>query len=194
MPTDNTIIKQTKAWLKQVVIGLQLCPFAEHPYSNNKIEYIVCHEKDTEQKLLVLINALTQLDDNQKTETSLIIFSDPALSFDNYLDLLELANALMDEYDYNGTYQLASFHPNYQFEGTTPDDASNYTNRSPYPMLHCLRETSIEKALQTFPQPENIPQNNIKRIRALGFKHMQHQLDSIMNIAENNHKEDKQNV
>jgi len=194
MPTNNTIIQQTQAWLKQVVIGLRLCPFAEHPFSNNKIEYIVCHEKDTEQKLLVLINALTQLDDNQQIETSLIIFSDSALNFDNYLDLLELANALMDEYDYNGRYQLASFHPNYQFEGSSPDNASNYTNRSPYPMLHCLRESSIENALQTFPQPENIPQKNIERMEILGVEHMQHQLDTIMNITEKSCKEDEQNV
>jgi len=194
MPTNDTIIKQTKAWLEQVVIGLQLCPFAEHPFSNNKIEYIVCNETDTEQKLLVLINALTQLDDNQQIETSLIIFSDPRLNFDNYLDLLELANALMDEYDYSGTYQLASFHPDYQFEGSSPDDASNYTNRSPYPMLHCLRESSVEKALQTFSQPEDIPQKNIECTRALGTEHMQHQLDTIMNITEKAHKEDEQNV
>jgi len=187
VPT-NTIIKQTKAWLEQIVIGLQLCPFAKHPFSNEQIEYIVCHEKDTEQKLLALISALRQLDDNQTIETSLIIFTDPRLNFDNYLDLLELANALMDEYDYSGTHQLASFHPDYQFEGTNFNDASNYTNRSPYPMLHCLREKSLEKALQTYPEPEKIPQNNIERTIALGVEHLQHQLDKIMEITEEEYK------
>jgi len=194
MQTNNSIIEQTKAWIEQVVIGLQLCPFAAQPFSNKQIEYIVCHEKDTENQLHSLMAALSQLDNNQEIETSLIIFPEPTLSFENYLDLLELAHVLMEEYGYTSTYQLASFHPEYQFENTDSDDASNYTNRSPFPMLHCLRESSIEKVLQTFPQPEKIPQNNIQRTQALGTEKMQHILEGIREITEKNHQEDSQYV
>ena len=102
-----------------------------------------------------------------------MIYDNAFISFDDYLDFLELAEALLLEQDYEGIYQLASFHPDYCFEGAKQDDPANYTNRSPYPMLHLLRESSIELALASYPHPENIPQKNIKSLRELGLTKIQ---------------------
>ena len=158
---------------------MNLCPFARQPFTRGQIEYIVCKADNTEARLHKLIEAFVQLDSNPDIETSLLIFTDPALNFDHYLDLLALANALLDEYQYTGIYQLASFHPDYLFDGSDIDDAANYSNRSPYPMLHCIRETSLEKALAGYPDPESIPDNNIKRLRATGKKALQDQLEKL---------------
>ncbi len=177
-----------------MVIGLNLCPFAHQPFTNEQISYHVCHDNNDESRLLALLDALTQLDTDQSIETSLVIFTDPNLNFDRYLDLLAVANALMDQYHYTGKYQLASFHPAYQFEGSAVNDASNYTNRSPCPMFHCIREASLAEALASFPDPESIPEKNIKHLTDLGSKHMQQQLDSILAIIDDNPDEDTGNA
>lgn len=113
------------------------------------------------------------MDNNDNIETSLLIFPESLKDFDDYLDFLEIANALMHKQGYEGIYQLASFHPHYYFEGADENDAANYTNRSPYPMLHILREASLERALLNYPDPENIPGRNIKLTRELGLDVMQ---------------------
>jgi hypothetical protein len=102
-------------------------------------------------------------------ETSLLIFPTALTDFNGYLDLLDIATALLTDQGYEGVYQLASFHPNYCFEGVGSDDPSHYTNRSPYPMIHILREASLEAALTKYPNPENIPVRNVRRAQSLGL-------------------------
>jgi hypothetical protein len=113
-------------------------------------------------------------------ETSFIIFTNSFEDFDDYLDFLALAETLIEEHAYDGVYQVASFHPKYKFEGSNELDAANYTNRSPYPMLHIIREESLEKAIALHPNTEEIPQRNIEFARGKGLKYMKLLRDSCM--------------
>ncbi len=180
--SHQTIIQQTKNWVEKFVIGLNLCPFAAQPFNNNAIEYCVNDGNSTEQHLHQLADSLAQLDVATETETSLLIYPQAYTQFDDYLDLLELANHLLDDLSYSGTYQLASFHPEYCFEGSTESDASNFTNRSPYPMLHLIRESSVEKAVAHYPDIEQLPQNNIKKLQAMGFSKLQDDLKKLVKL------------
>ena len=131
-----------------------------------------------ERCLLNLMLECDQLDTDESIETTLLIYTDAFTGFDDYLDFLELAETLLTEQGYEGIYQLASFHPDYCFEGADQNDPANYTNRSPYPMLHLLRESSIEQAVNAYPHPENIPQRNIELTRELGLAKMRALLSS----------------
>lgn len=177
---NNVLINQTKKWLSSVIIDHTLCPFAKQAYDNHGIHFAVIEATDLQGQLEQVIIQCAALDNDANRETSLLIFpvglsnsENDLADFENYLDFLEIATALLKKQGYEGIYQLASFHPEYCFAGTSPDDASNYTNRSPYPMLHILRESSIEAALEKFPNPENIPDNNIQLTKGLGLKFMQ---------------------
>ena len=123
----------------------------------------------TIRQLEQIIAQCAALDNAANRETSLLIFPRALSDFEDYLDMLEIATALLEKQGYEGVYQLASFHPKYCFAEAAPDDASNYTNRSPYPMLHILREASVEAALENFPNPENIPDRNIQLTKGLGL-------------------------
>lgn len=177
MTDKSSIITQTKHWINSFIIGHNICPFAKREFDSNHIHYEVVNEPSLENQLQSLMIACEQLDSDNTIETSLLIFPKGLSSFDNYLDFLTLANDLMHKQGYEGLYQLASFHPDYCFaevdEGVDEDDASNYTNRSPYPMLHLIREDSLEKALQNYPNPENIPVRNIEYLRTLGNEKIQ---------------------
>jgi uncharacterized protein len=174
------VIQQTKNWVKEVVIGLNLCPFASSVFEDNRISYIVINDNSTADSmalhLLHLADSFTELDNTNTFETSLLIFPEAYRQFDDYLDFLEIANQLLEDLNYTGIYQLASFHPAYLFEGSTEEDASNYTNRSPYPMLHLLRESSIEKAVASYPNIEQVPENNINKLRHIGYHEMRDKL------------------
>jgi len=173
LPDNTRIINQTQKWLRAVVIEHNLCPFAKREYENETIHYAVIREMGLERQLEQVIKHCTALDEDGNRETSLLIFPEALSDFDIYLDVLAAATALLKDLGYEGIYQLASFHPDYRFEGTDINVASNYTNRSPYPMLHILREASIETALENYPNPEKIPERNIKRTQELGLKVMQ---------------------
>lgn len=175
----SRVIQQTKTWVSQVVIGLNLCPFAAQPFEDNRIEYIVSHNKETEQDLQELAVCISILENKVEVETILLIFPESYKSFDDYLELLYLANLLLDDLNFSGKYQLASFHPEYHFEGCDINDAGNFTNRSPYPMLHILRENSVERAIKSYNHVEKIPQNNVKNLRSIGFDVMQQTLKDI---------------
>ena len=161
------------------MIGLDLCPFASRPFQNNTIEYTVNPGDSTEQHLHQLAECFSRLDASADIETSLLIYPDAYQSFDDYLDLLDLANHLLEDLDYAGTYQIASFHPDYRFEGSAEDDASNFSNRSPYPMLHLIRESGLEKAIANYPNVDLVPENNIKKLREIGYQEMQRKLKDI---------------
>ena len=181
--TDSSIIEQTKNWLKSVVIGLGFCPFAQREQERNRIHYCVVHD-DIQLCLESLILECERLDRNQDIATSLLIYPDQWPEFDDFLDYLALAESLLEAQGYPGTYQLASFHPLYCFEGTTDKDPANYTNRSPYPMLHLLREDSLEVALKQHPHPEQIPQQNIQRARELGETKLKKMLEGCRTKGE----------
>ena len=170
---DQNAIAATQTWLKSVIIEYGICPFAKRELERGSIYFSVNHDTKIEPCLLHLMLECDRLDAEPGIETTLLIYADAFAAFDDYLDFLEIAESLLIEQGYEGTYQLASFHPDYCFQGAEPDDAANYTNRSPYPMLHLLRETSIERAVASHPDPESIPQHNIELTRKLGLAKMQ---------------------
>ena len=171
--TDKKIIEHTINWIKNIVIDLNFCPFAAKALLKKSIRYVVL-PKTTAKKCLEALSAeLKFLDVNNDFETTFIILPNNFKSFDSYLSLIEKAEEFISENNYEGVYQLASFHPKYCFAGSTNTDAANYTNRSPYPMLHILREDSVTKALTHFPHPEKIPDRNIDLAREKGLKYMQ---------------------
>jgi uncharacterized protein len=167
---DNArYITATQMWLNSIIIAHNICPFARREQERGSIRFSVDRHTDMEACLLNLMQECEQLDSDTDIETTLLIYADAFTSFDDYLDFLEIAETLIYEQGYEGIYQLASFHPEYCFEGAKLDDPANYTNRSPYPMLHLLRETSIDRAVSSYPDVENIPQRNIELTRSLGL-------------------------
>ncbi len=180
MNNSAKIIKQTQCWISKFIIQHNICPFAKRAFDENdtnndtgNIHYEVVLSDKLENQLQELIYSCEQLDREVDIETSLLILPHGLSDFDDYLDFLALANDLMHQQSYEGVYQLASFHPDYCFEDVEADDASHYTNRSPYPMLHLIREESLEKALANYPNPENIPSRNIEYTREMGKESLQ---------------------
>lgn len=169
---DNPVIAETQAWIEKAVIGLNLCPFAKSVYVKQQIRYVVSAANDVavlaaelEAELLAL-----QAADPVKTDTTLLILPDTLGDFLDYNDFLTVADNLLEELELDGDIQIASFHPDYQFAGTAADDIENYTNRSPYPILHLLREASIERAVDAFPEAEMIFEKNMETLRKLGHQ------------------------
>ncbi len=171
--TQQQFIAATQAWLSSFVIHYNICPFARREQERNSIRYQVVSSKSLEKCLEAVIAECVHLDSDPNTETTLLIFADAFADFADFLDLLAIADQLLIDQGYEGVYQLASFHPDYCFAQTAQDDPSNYTNRSPYPMLHLIREDSIEKALENYPDPDSIPERNIALTRELGLEKLQ---------------------
>ncbi len=182
--TPEVVIQHTKNWLENVIIGHNICPFAKRVFDADTIHYEVIESAQIEEQLQTLISTCQLLDVNSEIETSLLIYPQGLDNFDDYLDFLALANALLEKQGYEGIYQLASFHPEYCFEGVDADDASNYTNRSPYPTLHIIQEESLEKALENYPEPEKIPERNIEYTRQLGQIKMQELLELSLELKD----------
>ena len=178
---DQQIITCTRAWVEQVIVGLNFCPFAAPVVKQGTIRYSVIHEQDVAAALEAVINECRVLDADDEIETALLIFPESFKLFEQYLGFYELADDLLIEQGYEGTYQLASFHPQYCFADSDENDAANYTNRSPYPMLHLIREASIEKALAHYPDPEGVPERNIERCRNEGLDKMKQRLAACIN-------------
>ncbi|MBK8557452.1 MAG: DUF1415 domain-containing protein [Lewinellaceae bacterium] len=171
--TETTIIAQTTNWIKSVVIGCNFCPFAAKALLKKGIRFVVSPESSVAKSMENLADEFRFLDNNPETETTLLIFPDNFSDFNEYLDLVDLAEALLDDLGYEGIYQVASFHPEYVFAGAEDDDPANYTNRSIYPMLHIIREDSITAALENYPGAENIPEHNIAFAQQKGLLYMQ---------------------
>ena len=159
---------QTQAWLADIIVGLNFCPFAKKELVNNTINYCSSSKNKIKDALLELAEQCQFLTENPDVETTLVIYELGFRRFENYLDLVDYANDLLVELSLDGVYQIASFHPDYCFEGEDVDDAANFTNRSPFPIIHLLRESSIEKVLKQYPSPEKIPENNIDLAREKG--------------------------
>jgi len=169
----ETIIEQTKCWLSSVIIELNFCPFAQREFVKESICYDVSMAHGLEANLHELARALVHLDEHAEIETTLLIFAEAFSEFNDFVEMIDYADQLIDELGYRSTYQLAHFHPDYCFEGEEADDAANYTNRAPFPTLHLLREDSLQKAINKHPDTANIPDNNIKLARELGLAKMQ---------------------
>lgn len=160
MKNNQHIQAATEQWLEQVVIGYNFCPFAKRVLRQKLLQYHTSNQEELEPALMELVTALEHLDQNEELETTLLIFPNAFEDFDDYLDGLAIAETLLIDLGYEGIYQLASFHPQYQFAGEPADASTHYTNRSPYPMWHILREASIETAIAHYPNPEDIPARN----------------------------------
>lgn len=168
-------IQKTKTWISKFVIGLKLCPFAKKPFEENKVRYVYLESNSEEKLLMKLAEELLFLKQNPKeeTETSLIVHPHVLSEFDAYLDFIEVGNALINSMQMEGLIQIASFHPSYEFAGEPAQDPANYTNRSPYPMIHLLREASLTAAIDAHGNAESIPERNIDLLRDLGLEAIQ---------------------
>ena len=168
--TDQEVLNQTRQWLEKAVIGLNLCPFAKAVYVKNQVRLVVSQARHADDLLEELDRELELLGNTPAAEIDTTLLIHPTL-FDDFLDFndfLEIAESVLDEHGLEGVLQLASFHPKFQFDGTEPDDISNYTNRAPFAMLHLLREESIDRAVQAFPEAQTIFEENIKTLEKLG--------------------------
>lgn len=167
---DEDVIEAMRQWIEKAVIGLNLCPFARAVYVKNQVRFVVSHAPHLDGLLEDLDRELDFLAaaDPDEVDTTLLIH--PALlpDFLDFNDFMQLAEAAIDEHGLDGVIQLASFHPQFQFADTAPDEIGNYTNRAPFPTLHLLREASIERAVAVLPKAETIYQRNIETLTALG--------------------------
>lgn len=169
MYSDDHVIQATKCWVEDVVIGLNFCPFAKREVQRQSIRYITVSE-DTKTILDCFLDELHRLDSDTSIETTLIIISSGVDQFSYYLDIVDHCEALLDQGGYRGIFQLATFHPDYCFEGEKEDAPSNYTNRSPFPTLHLLRESSLDRVTRTDAKTEEIPANNIQKSEEIGVE------------------------
>ena len=177
--SSEQIIERTKKWIVDVVIGCNFCPFAANVVKQQTIFYKVEESNEMDACLDSFVHEMERLDNDTGIETSLLIFPNAFQKFDDYLDLLSLAEDRLKRTGYEGVYQVASFHPLYLFANSDENDPANYTNRSIYPMLHLLREASIDKALENYKDPESIPLRNINFAKEKGLAYMKMLRDSL---------------
>ena len=169
--TEEQVLAATRHWLEKAVIGLNLCPFAKAVYVKNQVRLVVSKARHADDLLEELDRELDLLVATPADEIDTTLLIHPTL-FDDFLDFndfLEVAEGVVDEHGLDGVIQLASFHPQFQFDGTEPDDISNYTNRAPFAVLHLLREESVERAIEAFPQADAIFDVNIATLEKLGL-------------------------
>ena len=175
-------IEQTKQWLSQIIIGLNFCPFAKKEFVNQSIHYHLSEKAQLKPALVEFLAQCHYLYDNPDIETSLLIYSEGFRDFNRFLDLVDDSNDLIVEHGFEGVFQIATFHPEYCFADADYDDASNYTNRSPYPTLHLIREQSMERVLSVYKNPEAIPDNNIALAEKMGADYFQTLLKKIKSV------------
>ena len=171
LPAEDPVAA-TRLWLERIVIGLNLCPFAKAVYVKEQVRYVLSDATTPEALVEQLAEELVLLRDAspEQIDTTLIIHPDVLTDFLDYNDFLDNADAAIEALDLQGILQVASFHPQYQFEGVAPDDASNYTNRAPCPTLHLLREDSVARAVDAFPDPDVIVERNIQTLDRIGVE------------------------
>ncbi|MBL4638848.1 MAG: DUF1415 domain-containing protein [Proteobacteria bacterium] len=180
---NNDIINSVRHWLEQAVIGLNLCPFAKREFDKDRVRFSMSDASSEEQLLSSLITELELLNKDESIETTLLIHPGVLQNFYDYNDFLDVADGLLIELNLEGIYQIASFHPDYQFAETDYDDVENFTNRSPYPLLHIIREQSLELAIAGHPNADGIPERNITLLKEMGKDKMQTLFKSYFNAA-----------
>ncbi|TOF41251.1 hypothetical protein CGJ21_08700 [Vibrio parahaemolyticus] len=165
----NAITQQVDQWLNDVVIGLNLCPFAAKPQRNKQIKIFVSEATQEEALLEDILLQLIELSttEPEKLETTLVVVPNMLQDFWDYNFCIDWVEGLIKQQDWEGIFRVATFHPDYCFGGAAPEDDENLTNRSPYPIFHLIREESMEKVLKHYPDPESIPDTNIARVSAL---------------------------
>ena len=170
MTTEDQVIADTQAWLDKAVIGLNLCPFAKAVVTKKQVRYVVCMDCEPEQVLNMLQEEMQLLinTDAAVLDTTLLIAPNLLPDFLDFNEFLFDCDSVLLSMELEGVLQIADFHPRYQFAGTQPDDISNFTNRAPYPTLHLLREKSIDKAVEAFPDASLIYERNVKVLEELG--------------------------
>lgn len=181
---QEIVIQTTKQWINKVVIGLELCPFAKQVFDDNSIRYFVS-KASSELDLLADIEAeITWLLKHPQIRTSFIIHPQALTEFDQYNQFLYQAEQLLFIMGLEQEFQIASFHPDYQFVNTSTESPENFTNRSPFPMLHLLRESDVTQAVEFYPDIEAVPHRNIEKMQNLGYKQL---TQLIKTIIDNKH-------
>lgn len=173
--------RKTHAWLKEFVVGLNLCPFARPVITSNTLRIAVCVADEEEGVAQALLDEIAFIQSAPEAEvaTTLVVYPNALTQFDAYLAFLNGAEQLLEEMGLEGVLQLASFHPDYQFAGEPFDATSHFTNRAPFPMVHVLREDMVTRALEVFPDPEQIPERNIRVLEDLGRERIQEILAAL---------------
>jgi hypothetical protein len=173
--------RKTLGWVKDFVIGLNLCPFARPLVASDALRVTVCEATDDESVAVTLLDEIERIQKASEAEiaTTLVVLTNALQRFDDYLAFLDGAQQLLEEMDLLGVLQLASFHPDYQFAGEPIEAASHFTNRAPFPMIHVLREDMVTRALETYPNPEQIPERNIQKLEDLGRERLQQMLTAL---------------
>lgn len=171
METD--VCAATRYWVEKVIIGLNFCPFAAEVFNAGRIRCVPCEAMGHEEICAWIHDECKRLHADESIATTLLVLSRGCTHFLDFLDCVDIANEVLREHGYEGVYQLAHFHPQYCFTGEDAHDPSNFTNRSPFPTLHIIRELDIEHALEQYANPEQIPQRNIARARERGAEYFQ---------------------
>ncbi len=180
MENDEEIILAVRQWVETFVVGMNLCPFAKRELVKNRVRFVTTAATTAEQLLQVLQTELELLNADPSVETTLLIHPAVLQDFYDFNDFLDCADSLLVDMELEGIYQVASFHPDYQFGGTRSGDAENYTNRAPYPVLHLLREESLERVIADYPDVDDIPERNIELMNSLGQDKLQALLKSCL--------------
>ncbi|AWB68300.1 DUF1415 domain-containing protein [Saccharobesus litoralis] len=169
MSSSNTIHQAVEKWLLDIVIGLNLCPFAAKPQRNGQIDIQISQAKNLVELNQEVIDVLIKLDEipAEQLDTLLLVVPRQLRDFYEYNDYLDMVDQLIEEQDRIGVYQVASFHPEYRFDGTVANSVENLTNKAPYPILHFIREDSLAAAVDKYPNPEQIPEDNIEKMHKL---------------------------
>ncbi|MBB1398684.1 DUF1415 domain-containing protein [Pseudoalteromonas sp. SG44-8] len=161
--------QQTRLWVANVIVKYNFCPFARKEVENNCIHYQTSQATSIDDAVMEMIEQCIELDQQPTRETTLLMFEQGFTDFEEFLDLVDLANALLVAQGFEGKYQIANFHPDYVFADSDDNDAANYTNRAPFPTLHLIREASMSSALDDYNEPESIPDHNINLARRKGI-------------------------
>ena len=168
---DKPVIEaDIRRWLERAVIGLNLCPFAKSVYAKGQVRIVVSDADHIDDLREELAEEMLHLRDTpaEDTDTTLLVLADVLRDFLDYNDFLDDADALLESLGLVGVLQVASFHPDYQFADSEFDDPSNNTNRAPWPVLHLLREASLDRAVEAYPEPDAIIERNIAAMETLG--------------------------
>ena len=178
---DDEIIAAVQRWVRSFVVDMNLCPFAKRELIRNRIRFALTAAKTEEALLIALQAELELLESDNTIETTLLIHVNVLQDFDDYNQFLNCTDELLGRTGLEGVYQIASFHPHYRFDGTESDDAENYTNRSPYPMMHIIREESLARAIAESANVDQIPARNIALMNKMGPDKLRTLLQACIN-------------
>lgn len=170
MPTDEDVIRSTQAWVERAVIGLNLCPFAARPARAGALHVHVSRAGELEGAVDSALEQVEALLARSRAEraSALVVYPEALGEFEDYLEAAHIVEALLERAGCAGVLQVATFHPDYVFAESAPDDLGNFTNRAPYPIVHLLREEDVTEATERHPDPEQIPARNVARMEAMG--------------------------